>query len=76
MWVFEPRCEGEHSVFCAEVAETEHGAVAGEEGEGGVVELRLEAWDEGLGVVGWVGGEWRGGIYGGVCTGGKLVLVE
>jgi len=64
VWVFEACCEGENSVFCAEIAETEHGAVAGEKWEGGVVELGLE----GLGVVGWVCGEGWSGVYGGVCT--------
>jgi len=56
VWVFEARCEGEDGVFCAEIAETEHGAVAGEEWERGVVELGLEDWDEGCGGVGGVRG--------------------
>ena len=56
MRVFEACCQGEDGFFCAEIAETEHGAVAGEEWEGGVVELGLEGWDEGCGGVGGVGG--------------------
>lgn len=56
MGVFEACCESEDGFFCAEIAETEHSTVAGEEWEGGVVELGLEGWDEGCGGVGGVGG--------------------
>src|SRR5271155_2612530 len=75
MGILKARCEGKDSFFCAEVAETEHCAVAGEEWEGGVVEMGLEGWDESLRAIRWICGEWGCGIYGCVCT-IELVVVE